>query len=316
MSAHAFFCTLAHESILAVQGPDAERFLQGQLTCNMKYLTADRSSLGARCTAKGRMQSSFRILKEGERYLLALSADLLELQMADLKKYAMFSKGTQLTDVSAEWVRFGLIEADAALAAIGLQLPDEPDALAQLEGKLAVRLQGARAELWVPASEAEAVKQQLLNSLPEASLNTWLLEQIRAGVGQVFKASHESFTPQMLNLQCLGAVSFRKGCYTGQEIVARTQHLGKAKRQLYRLAASGQGLECPTIGTALFSPTHGNSVGEVVLAASSAEGIELLAVLQEEAATGGDIHLNSLEGQALQLLPLPYAPDSAKDSQR
>lgn len=316
MSAHAFFCTLAHEGVLAVQGPNAEQFLQGQLTCNMKYLASDRSSLGARCTAKGRMQSSFRILKAGEGYLLALAADLLDAQMADLKKYAMFSKGTQLTDASPEWVRFGIVAGEAALKDLSFQLAAEADAVAQADNKLAIRLQGERAEIWAPAAEAEAVKQQLLSTLPEASLNAWLLEQIRAGVGQVFKASYEAFIPQMLNLQCLGAVSFRKGCYTGQEIVARTQHLGKAKRQLQRLAAQGTALECPTVGTALFSPTHSSSVGEVVLAAQSPEGIELLAVLQEDAALDGRITLGTPEGQALTLLPLPYAPDNAKDSQR
>ena len=107
MADSAFFCTLSHEGVLAVRGVDAGKFLQGQLTCNLDYLSDSRASLGARCTQKGRMQSSFRILLEGDGVLMAMATELLEPQLADLKKYAVFSK-SKLTDESVAWVRFGL----------------------------------------------------------------------------------------------------------------------------------------------------------------------------------------------------------------
>ena len=153
MTDSAFYTELNHEGILAVRGADAAKFLQGQLTCNLNYLTADHSSLGARCTPKGRMTSSFRILAEGDGFLLAMAKDLLDSQLADLKKYAVFSKAT-LSDDSAQWARFGLGGADAILAELGLELSGDADQVARADGLIAVGLGQGRVELWVPAERA------------------------------------------------------------------------------------------------------------------------------------------------------------------
>ena len=313
MADSAFFCTLSHEGVLAVRGVDASKFLQGQLTCNLNYLSDNQASLGARCTQKGRMQSSFRILLEGDGVLMAMASELLEPQLADLKKYAVFSK-SKLTDESAAWVRFGLEHGDAALSALGLDLPADTDSVARHGAIIAIRVSPDRAELWVPADQADAVKNQLGSLLAEGELNQWLLGQIRAGIGQVMAGTRELFIPQMLNLQAVGGVSFKKGCYTGQEIVARMQYLGKLKRRLYRLQLSAS--ELPEPGAPLFSPSHGSAIGEVVIAAQAGQNIELLAVLQAEAAEGGEIHLGSLEGPALTLLDLPYELDRDREIQR
>ncbi|RON53316.1 folate-binding protein YgfZ [Pseudomonas frederiksbergensis] len=313
MADSAFFCTLSHEGILAVRGADAGKFLQGQLTCNLNYLSDTQASLGARCTQKGRMQSSFRILLEGDGVLLAMATELLEPQLADLKKYAVFSK-SKLTDESAAWVRFGLDHGDAALSSLGLELPADTDSVARNDGLIAIRVSPERAELWVAADQADAIKGKLSALLAEGDLNQWLLGQVRAGIGQVMPSTRELFIPQMLNLQAVGGVSFKKGCYTGQEIVARMQYLGKLKRRLYRLQLDASDL--PEPGTQLFAPSHGSSIGEVVIAARGEQNIELLAVLQAEAAESGDIHLAALEGPALHLLDLPYALDRDKEIQR
>ena len=313
MADSAFFCPLSHEGILAVRGADASKFLQGQLTCNLNYLSDTQASLGARCTQKGRMQSSFRILLQGDGVLLAMATELLEPQLADLKKYAVFSK-SKLTDESAAWVRFGLMNADSALASLGLELPAETDSVARSDALIAIRVSPGRAELWAPAEQAESVRSQLAEHLQQADLNEWLLGQIRAGIGQVMPQTRELFIPQMLNLQAVGGVSFKKGCYTGQEIVARMQYLGKLKRRLYRLRLDAAQL--PEPGTPLFSPSHNSSIGEVVIAANADLGIELLAVLQAEAADSGDVHLGTLEGPGLQLLDLPYTLDRDREIQR
>ncbi|MBB6154019.1 hypothetical protein HDC30_001227 [Pseudomonas sp. JAI115] len=313
MADSAFFCTLSHEGVLAVRGVDAGKFLQGQLTCNINYLSDSQASLGARCTQKGRMQSSFRILLEGDGVLLAMASELLEPQLADLKKYAVFSK-SKLTDESAAWVRFGLEHGDAALASLGLNLPGETDGVVRNAGLIAIRVSPDRAELWVPADQADAIKAKLATALPEGKLNQWLLGQIRAGIGQVMPTTRELFIPQMLNLQAVGGVSFKKGCYTGQEIVARMQYLGKLKRRLYRVELDAT--ELPEPGTPLFAPSHSSAIGEVVIAARAAEKIELLAVLQAEAAEAGDLHLGALEGPALHLLDLPYELDRDREIQR
>ncbi|MBF4556127.1 folate-binding protein YgfZ [Pseudomonas sp. p50] len=313
MADSAFFCTLSHEGVLAVRGADASKFLQGQLTCNLNYLSDTQASLGARCTQKGRMQSSFRILLEGDGVLLAMATELLEPQLADLKKYAVFSK-SKLTDESHAWVRFGVDHGDDALTGLGLALPAETDSVVRNDGLIAIRVSPNRAELWVAVDKADDIKGKLPAVLPERDLNQWLLGQIRAGIGQVMPATRELFIPQMLNLQAVGAVSFKKGCYTGQEIVARMQYLGKLKRRLYRLQLDAS--ELPEPGAQLFSPTHASSIGEVVIAARTEQNIELLAVLQAEAAEGGDIHLGALEGPALQLLDLPYELDRDREIQR
>ncbi|WNJ86778.1 CAF17-like 4Fe-4S cluster assembly/insertion protein YgfZ [Pseudomonas canadensis] len=313
MADSAFFCPLSHEGVLAVRGSDAAKFLQGQLTCNLNYLSDTQASLGARCTQKGRMQSSFRILLQGDGVLLAMATALLEPQLADLKKYAVFSK-SKLTDESAAWVRFGLVNADLALASLGLELPADTDSVARNDTLIAIRISPDRAELWVPAEQGDAIRSQLAATLEQADLNEWLLGQIRAGIGQVMPQTRELFIPQMLNLQAVGGVSFKKGCYTGQEIVARMQYLGKLKRRLYRLSLDAP--EMPEPGTPLFSPSHNSAIGEVVIAAKAGQTIELLAVLQAEAAESGDVHVGTLEGPGLQLLDLPYTLDRDREIQR
>ena len=313
MADSAFFTRLSHEGVLAVRGSDAGKFLQGQLTCNLDYLDLAHAGLGARCMVKGRMQSSFRILPEGDGYLLAMASELLDAQLTDLKKYAVFSKA-KLTDESAAWVRFGLEDADAMLATLGLEMSAEVGATARHEGLLAIRASADRIELWVPQAQADDVQAKLAAALPEGPLDAWLLGQIRAGIGQVFGPTRELFIPQMINLQAVGGVSFKKGCYTGQEIVARMQYLGKLKRRQYRLALNDAAVPAP--GTELFSPTHGTAVGKVVLAAPGDEGCELLAVLTAEAVADGNLHVRSLDGPRLTVLSLPYELDRDREIQR
>ena len=313
MADSAFFCPLSHEGVLAVRGADAAKFLQGQLTCNLNYLSDTQASLGARCTQKGRMQSSFRILLQGDGVVLAMATELLEPQLADLKKYAVFSK-SKLTDESAAWVRFGLMNAEPALTSLGLELPAETNSVVRNDTLIAIRVSPDRAELWVPAEQGDAVRNQLAATLEQTDLNEWLLGQIRAGIGQVMPQTRELFIPQMLNLQAVGGVSFKKGCYTGQEIVARMQYLGKLKRRLYRLSFNAP--EMPEPGTPLFSPSHTSAIGEVVIAAKTDQTVELLAVLQAEAADSGDVHVGTPEGPRLHLLDLPYTLDRDREIQR
>jgi folate-binding protein YgfZ len=313
MSNPSFFCLISHESLLAVRGVDASKFLQGQLTCNLNYLNEQTCSLGARCTAKGRMLSSFRIVPQGDGYLLAMASELLETQMAELQKFAVFSK-VKLTDESALWTRFGLSHADPLLNEIGLALPADANSVARHGESMAIRRADGCAELWISTTQADEVRTLLAAKLTEAPLNDWLLGQIRAGIGQVFGPTRELFIPQMINLQALGGVSFKKGCYTGQEIVARMQYLGKLKRRLYRLSLPGS--ELPAIASEVFSPVHATAVGEVVLAATAEGTVELLAVLQQDAVSDGRLSLSSAEGPQLTLLDLPYTLDSDREIQR
>ncbi len=306
----ASFTPLSHEGVLAVRGADAKAFLQGQITCNLGYVNDNRSSLGARCTPKGRMLSSFRVLLENDGYLLAMDSDILVAQLAELQKYAVFSK-SKLSDDSALWSRFGLCQGDTALTALGIELPAEPNSTVHHNNMVAIRVSAELSELWVHSDEGPCLRKRLLGHLTEAPLNTWLLAQIRSGIGHVSMPIREQFIPQMLNLPALDAVSFKKGCYTGQEIVARMQYLGKLKRHMYRFQLATQTIPAP--GTPLMSPVHSSSVGEVVSAARSEYGIELLATALDDAVGDGRIYLETDEKTLLEPLQLPYALDTERE---
>lgn len=299
-------CWLDHEGVIAVEGPDSARFLQGQLTCDINVLQVGQSTLGARCNPKGRMQSSFRLIRaSAELYYLVMHRDLVERQLAELKKYAVFFK-TQLSDASLGWLRLGLLgkHIDEVLASADLPCPEPASMAVAADGTLLVRTDSETVEVWSQSTQARAALERLCSAAEPVNLQAWLLGQIRSGVGMIFPETYEAFIPQMLNLQQLGGVSFRKGCYTGQEIVARMQYLGKLKRRMYRLLLSGETLPPP--GTDILDRDSGQTVGEVVMAARSESGVEMLAVLQKDAAQLAALVVGDIEGPLLSPSGLPY----------
>lgn len=285
---------IGDEGILSVAGTDATRFLQGQLSCDVVRLATGSSTLGARCNPKGRMQSSFLLYKRSEEeYLLAIHREVLEAQQQDLAKYAAFFKVT-LADVSAQWTRLALWGEN----------PEPALSIAADCGATTLQVAEQTHQLWLPADRAgEAVSRLAQHAVPVAAGN-WQLQLIRLGIGQVQGPTRESFIPQMLNLQHLGGVSFSKGCYTGQEIVARMEYLGKLKRRMYRLLGTGKQLPAP--GTAILDLARDQAVGEVVVAARAEDGMELLAVLQSEAAELPTLGISDTNETSLRLATLPY----------
>ena len=314
MSQMPAFTVLDHQGMLSVRGVDAAKFLQGQLTCNLNYVSHDRSTLGARCTPKGRMQSSFRLAMQGDGFLLSMARVLVERQLGDLKMVAVFSKSV-LKDVSADWLQLVLINAEAVPQALGIELPADSGSLVQHNGLLAIRIGDALAELWIPATDGGCTLRNLAARIEEKPANDWQLAMIRCGLGHVTANSYESFIPQMLNLPALDGVSFKKGCYTGQEIVARMQYLGKQKRHMLRFIAQGD-YEIPASGTALLQATDGSKAGEVVNAARSPDGIELLAVVQTDIASEHPLVLDMAGRPPLTPASLPYEIDVEREIQR
>ncbi|MBS7325800.1 MAG: folate-binding protein YgfZ [Thiopseudomonas sp.] len=314
MSQMPAFTVLDHQGMLSVRGVDAAKFLQGQLTCNLNYVTHDRSSLGARCNPKGRMQSSFRLALQGDGFLLSMARELVERQLADLKKFAVFSKSV-LLDESADWLQLGLINAETTLQALGIELPADSGSLVQHNGLLAIRISDSLAELWIPAADGGCTLRKLSSHIEEKPANDWQLEMIRCGIGHITENLYESFIPQLINLPALDGVSFKKGCYTGQEIVARMQYLGKQKRQMQRFVAQGE-YPVPASGTALLQAADSSKAGEVVNAARSAEGIEMLAVVQTDSASEHPLVLDIAGQPPLTLATLPYEIDVEREIQR
>ena len=291
---------LPDRGALLLEGPDATRFLQGQFSCDALGLAVGGHRLGACCTPKGRVVANPVLWRIGEqRWLLALPRSAIAPLREFLARYLVFSRA-ELRDVSDELLacgEFGAVDCAGAAA-----LADAPDSEwgGELELGLWRQVAPQWRELWLPAARAASLWTQLLASgarpVGEA---IWRLKLIRQGCGEVSGQTSGAFLPQMLNLDALGGIDYNKGCYTGQEVVARAHFRGQLKRRLYRAEATTQ--TAPEPGTTLLGP-DGVACGDVVCAAPVARGRwELLAVLRRDKA-----HAAQLGGNALRLLPLPY----------
>lgn len=222
-SAHPTITPLVQVDCLRVAGPDAVSFLQGQLTCDVTALTDDTLSLGACCDQKGRMQANFWIWREQDACYLLLPATMLEILTAHLKKYAVFSQ------VQIE-------RATPNLCVFGLQHPtdDTPnDAFSEPDWRF-FSISTHRALLIVPHDQLNAAWQTATLNRQPVDTPIWNRWDIEAGLTFLYPETSGQFLPQMINWDVLGGVSYKKGCYLGQEIVARTHYLGKLKRHLYR----------------------------------------------------------------------------------
>lgn len=282
---------------IRVSGADARSFLQGQLSNDVAGLDAAHCQLASINSAQGRVQAVITLVPDGDALIMLVPATMAMAVIQRLRKYVLRAK-VQFTEPHAGFV---VRKATAAgLAAAGLPCPDRPGECAHQGAVTVLRwyapdpTAAARFLLLGPATDLTAVD--------DASADAdWRLEDIRSGLPQVLPETHESFVAQMLNLDLLGGISFAKGCYTGQEIIARTHYRGAIKRRMLRFAAA-----CPP-------PPPGTRVlegdapaGEVVDSAETASGCELLAVVslaQKDAA----LTLAGPYAATLQSLPLPYA---------
>lgn len=299
---------LVHQGLISVLGPDAEKFLQGQLSCDLADVRSIGSRLGAHCNIKGHMLSLFRLMRVHEGFWLRCQRELLTNSQALLNKYMIFSKA-ESADISDDFVGLGCSGPGAAVLVDRVlgQVPSEVDGVYSSEGILAVRLPGKRFELWLGREQAIKTLPELVQFAPLGTTEQWELGEIRAGIPDLRPETVEAFIPQMTNLQALHGVSFTKGCYTGQEIVTRLQHRGQLKRPMYRAAVTSDA--CPQPGTRLHTADKEN-IGQVVLAAPSEAGrFELLAVIVKDLAETAPILLGNQQGPALELLDLPYQLD-------
>lgn len=289
----SFFVPLADQGLIRASGDDAAHFLHNLLTNDIEHLAETGARHAGLCTPKGRLIASFLIWREGGDYLLQLSADILPGILKKLSMYVLRSK-VKLTDVTAERALVGVVGAPVG--------PAEAMTTAPYEGGTAIRLDASRCVLAVPRERAAALK----GLGAQGELTDWHLAEIAAGIPRIVAATQEAFVPQMVNYEhdAVGGVSFQKGCYPGQEIVARTQYLGKIKRRMYRCRLA----ETVAPGTDVFTPENGDQhCGAVVLSAPAEGGCECLLVVQSSGAEAGEVHVGSLAGPRAQFLPLPYA---------
>lgn len=306
-------CDLSHYGLIRVSGEDAVSFLQGQLTANMRDIGRDSSRLAAWCNPKGRMVSTMRVIQMGQDFLVRLPLGRLEPVLRRLRMYVLRSR-VQLEDVSSQYARMG-VSGDAIPGLLEhqeLELPTVVDAVVQADELAVVRVPGfyPRLEL-VGSVRALTAQWQCFGTIPAAGADAWGLLETMAGLPEVYEQTVEAFVPQMLNLDLLGGVSFTKGCYPGQEVVARTQHLGKLKRRMY-LARLGPGPR-PAPNGVVCAVVDGADRGRVVAAYPDGSGGWLvLAVIQTAAVLDGALSVEGHPDQVLTFEPLPYPMPSAE----
>ncbi len=294
---------LTQFGMLSCTGDDAREFLHAQLTSDVAELAADRARLAGWCSAKGRLLATLLVVPQPQGFLLQVSRDLAPALAKRLAMFVLRAKA-KLADASDAWVQIGVWGSGAAerLAGLGLPVPAAQLALARLGEATVIQVAHQRYLLFVPATQRE----QILGTLNDAGSAAWSLEEIRAGRPLVVQATQDLFVPQMVNLERLGAVDFKKGCYPGQEIVARTQYRGVLKRRMVRALVKAPAAP----GNDLFAgDLPGQASGTVVNAAISAEGgSEILAVVQiSSLESASAIRLGAEDGPQLALLPLPAA---------
>jgi hypothetical protein len=314
-STPTYLVDLRHQGLLSIEGPDAAKFLQGQVTCDVRELAEKVTRLGAQCTLKGRMLLSFRALQlESEQILLRMHAGLAEKALSSFGKYIVFSKA-KLHDRSDNYRHIGLYgpAAETLLIQVLGAAPTERDEWCQSESAVVIKLEEQRYECWLLPDQAERIWLALMPTCALAGENLWTLLDIRAGMGEVRPETSEFFTPQALNYQLVNGINFRKGCYTGQEIVARLHYRGTLKRHMYRFVTrSDSKTQLPLPGSAVLTAEQRN-IGEIVLSAQTNSGaIEILATIADEYLMQAYCAPEAL--QKLEQLPLPYAIPSEVNS--
>ncbi len=259
-------------ALLRVSGDDAADFLHNQFTNDVKALAVGAAQWNGWCTPKGRLLVTFALARDADGFLLVLPAAFAEAIAKRLRMFVLRSK-VKVDDVSSSMPRFGLWSGAIPAGAF--------------------RLGEARAFVFAPAPEGRT-----------ATLDDWALSLVRDGIVQVVPGTQEEFVPQMANYELVGGVSFKKGCYPGQEIVARTQYRGILKKRAVRVRSAAP----LAPGDSVYSDAFGDqSAGTVANVAPSPDGgFEALVVAQLEAIAKGDLRLGSLAGPALALQPLPY----------
>ncbi len=300
---------LSHLGLIQFSGEDALAFLQGQLTCDVKKIKPDMASHGGYCTHKGRLLASFQLWQKDD-YLMQLPTNLCAAIQKRLSLFVLRAK-VQLTDHSDSLIRIGVAGKNAHMLAeqISGTKFDPERRLAVAHSELTSILCQApnRYEFVTNIKYAPTLWAHLRKHAIPAGAACWDWLEIQSGIPVILPATQEQFIPQMVNLDAIEGVSFQKGCYPGQEIVARTEYLGKIKRRMYLANIS---TTAPvTAGDELFSTLMTEqSCGKIVNAAPSPSGgYDVLAVIQMNSVEAGKVHWKTLDDPALEINPLPYS---------
>ena len=310
-------CDMTHMGLISVQGEEATDFLQNQLSNDVKQVNEELSQLNAYCTPKGRVLSMFFLFRHGNRYILQLPIERVEATLKRLQLFLLRTKAT-LSDVSEELITIGIAgnTINDALRNFITQLPTSDYQSVQNDSTTVIKTPGSipRYLIVAPVEKAKNLWRELAASARPCANAVWRWLDIRAGIPQVYEANVEAFVPQMMNLHSINGISFQKGCYPGQEVVARMHYLGKLKRRMY--LANIKSDNKPQCGDLLFAEndTSEQGVGRIVDAQPSPDGgFDALAVLQIASAEGAGIHLGKPDGPLLSFKDLPYTVELERE---
>lgn len=302
--------TLNDWALSTVMGADAEKYLQGQVTADVTQLSESQQVLCAHCDAKGKMWSNLRLFHRNDGFAFILRRSLRDNQLTELKKYAVFSKVTIVPDDESVLLGLAGQQAREALEPLFEQLPDAQTPVIQT-GNTSILWFGTPAERFLLVTNA-ATAQELTEKLsPQAQLNDsqqWLALDIEAGLPIIDSVNSGQFLPQATNIQALEGISFKKGCYTGQEMVARAKFRGANKRALWSLA--GQAARVPEAGEELELKLGENwrRTGTILAAVGLAEGqVWVQAVMNNDLAEDTVLRVRDDSTGTLAIVPLPYS---------
>ncbi len=300
-------CDLSQFGVLKVSGDDAQHFLHNLLSSDVNAFTPQLAQYSSFNTAKGRALATFLIWRNESEFFLHLPQSLVAPIQKKLSMYVLRAK-VKIENASDSMVCLGISGADAAAVLLKqfAALPQNPLEAIQHDDSKLIRLDAQRFQINTTPQQAAALWLQLGSAAKPAGSPCWDWLNIRAGIPFVLAQTQEAFVPQMANLDLIGAVNFKKGCYPGQEIVARMQYLGKNKRRLYLAHVDVE--TAPQAGDELFSmETDEHACGIVANAqAAPSGGFDLLAVVQIASHDAFPVHLGSLAGARLSFQPLPY----------
>ena len=303
-------CDLSHLGLLQLKGADTVTFLQGQVTNDVKLLDGHRAHYTGYCNPKGRMLGLFLAFTHYDHVHLQMPKELIESIAKRLKMYVMRSK-VVITDESESIIKIGLNGNNAVdlLKPLFSQIPQNVYELVSLENGALLKLPGAmpRFEIFTDIVNASVVWHALKQNAKPVGAACWEWLEIQAGIPEIMLKTQEEFVPQMLNLDALSAINYKKGCYTGQEIVARTHYLGKVKRrtQLAHIASSA----IPALGDDV-TDAENQAIGKIVRSAPAIDaGFDVLAECRLEHVKEDGIFWN---GIALAIKPLPYQLDETQ----
>lgn len=295
---------LSERGLLKLSGDDAVQFLQGQVTNDVKALNGSNSQFAGYCTAKGRLLALFFAYSIDNAIYLQLNRALTESIMKRLKMFVLRSKVT-ISDES-QTIRLGVAgkNAEAVLTKLFPALPDAPLTLVRHGNNALIRLPSPTPmfEVVLEESQAVALTQALAAESTLIAEDAWNWLEIQAGIPDISTETQEAFVPQMVNLDALNGINFKKGCYTGQEIVARTHYLGTVKRrtQLAHIASES----APKAGDAILDASQ-QTVGQIVRVATGLNGgFDVLAECRIESIEQGTVFWQT---HALEIKALPYA---------